>query len=156
MLLQQIVSQLDAELDRLRNLRAIVAALAKSPVLVKRVSRKLDELLQAKPEARPAPAEMQAPKKALPEKPVVERRKAERPEKAPKKRAEPVALSRALSAGPVVISAQALAQERERRTMVHAAENKEATPQVTGENAESLARDLTSRWLTGRSSLSAS
>lgn len=70
----------------------------------------------------------------------------------PRRHAEPTALSKATSAGPVVMSAAALAREREIRQAAKAALSPEKVPEAAPEiRPEVFARELAARWLTSPS-----
>ena len=169
MLLQEIIYQLDGELIRLKSLRSVVAGLAKSPTAIRDLKPKIERLLQAKPPlAKVNPAQtVAAERSAPPAEPVAaagmaRRRgrprgwragaagKAETPVRNHRriKVAEPTALGKAASTGPVVISAAALMREREARMAIKAGpasqSPREAEPEV---RPEVVARQLAARWL---------
>ncbi len=161
MLLQQILHQLDGELTRLQTMRRIVADLAKAPAIVKRLTPKIEQLLriekgrEIKVEVQPAPVAVspeQPRRRGRPRKnPLAAAPANIRLPRAPRHAArtritEHSALSKAVSAGPVVVSAAALAQERETRATLKAAmaANSAPAPEVP---PEMLARDLAARWL---------
>lgn len=145
MLLQWILEQLNAELSRLSELRAIVAELQTSsfsmPALPLQVSSAEDSA-----EVHPATPELQ---------PSIEEEAAIRPEVGPRTHRVPRAKGKqqvptvhALPAGPIVVSAAELQKERAQR-------GSRALPsQVAGHSRpeispESAARLLAARWLAG-------
>ena len=138
-LLQQIIHQLNVELDRLQSLRAIVAGLgAPAPRAGSADPTRV---------ARLAP---EPPSNASPVRPrrTSTRSKPARPQ--PQKPLEFRALSSSVPSGPVVVSAQELARERElRRSAKPVAPQAEEEP-VTSEAAlNALTRDLAIRWRSG-------
>lgn len=159
MLLQHILHQLDGELVRLRSLRTVVAGLARSPAVLRTLTPKLDQLLKPESAAGAAVAVVASAPARRPGRPrktsetaVVRARpagvsRAARTTPAPSK-GEPKALSKALSAGPVVVSAVALARERELRASAKAAAQveSEAAPALAL-RSETSARELAARWL---------
>ncbi len=106
MLLQQIVATLDGELQRLLSLREIVSGLAGPSVLELQASNEPVE------EAKPAPANGTPAKQERPRR-VLKPRSGDR--KLSVKRAKPqpeaTALTGAIPATPVVVTAEALAKE---------------------------------------------
>lgn len=175
MLLQEILHQLDAELDRLQALRAIVADLAALPVALRRLPPQLGLDLNAETAASPEPkrkrgrprkssapapsasaaevAQAIAPQPAKPQKPSRPKKSSgSRPLK--RKAAEPepleaAVLGRTQRSGPVVVSAAALLREREERAAAKAAavpgKDSSLEPEV---RPELFARELAARWLT--------
>lgn len=148
MLLQQILAQLDIELERLQKLRAVVAGL-------RRPARRAPKLA---PEPDPVPAiEPAAPSPVSKEEPhrrVRRWRISPRPTRTPAspksvRAVETTALTSAIPAGPVIVSATDLARERERRAKVRLAAV--AAPAVREEvNLEALTRDIAARWVSPR------
>ncbi len=171
MLLSYIIHELDAELDRLRRLREIVASLETAFVLQPLPSRQSSEqpLPQTKPEALPSPAlflqRPEAESQAAPSSMEL----APAPEPTPRKpfrarrmrKARPVRPSEVKSASApappkiVVVSAEQLQRERATRGTLRqggsnasSASTGEASPAREAEPApESLARTLAARWL---------
>lgn len=117
MLLQQIVEKLDAELDRLRAIREIVSRLQSEPVVLIPdpivVEAAAPEELPQAPAAEPesAPKRPRVAKKATAK---LTPRSTGRRGRGPAPEAH--ALAKAIPAGPVVVSAAALAKERQART----------------------------------------
>ncbi len=172
MLLQEIVSQLDGELIRLKSLRSVVAGLAKSPTAIRGLKPKLERLLQVKPplpKANPAQT-VTVELSTAPAEPVAiaergHRRGRPRGARAAiaamdgsaetlvrthrrMKVAEPTALGKAASTGPVVISAAALMREREARMAVKAGTASQSPREMEPEvRPEVVARQLAARWL---------
>ena len=172
MLLQQIVLALDGELHRLKSLRGIVAGLAGSPSIVPNLGLGFNGLAEADavavaviaqpvvPEAGTlaAPTARMARGRGRPRKASagVEDLSAEEDAPAERaarvyrtgRRAQPTALSKATQVGPVVISAAALAQERETRGAAKAAVPQRSLPEAAPEiHPEAFARELAARWL---------
>ena len=144
MLLQHIIGQLDAELARLAALRKIVAGLEKAnPVISQIIPKATDDREQLAPAATDEVVNTEV----LPARRV---RAARVPSERRSRRApaaETTALGRAIPGGPVVVSAEALARERATRvatTRTSAEQNK-----APHENAETLTRNLSARWLSG-------
>ena len=147
MLLQETLRLLDAELERVLRIRDIVAGLAKGPALPE-AELKQEIALMAQAEAElpqePEPSK-QAPKRSLLRRSFTRRTVTPKPP-------EPRALSSTIPAGPVVISRQALAREREMR-VVHPSGADVTNPQPIeivppdGAALESLTNDLARRWL---------
>lgn len=137
MILATILGQLDGELARLQQLRAIVAGLG-TPLAVTL--------------ALPEPALSPDPK---PEQPFRRRGRlsksaADGPvRRTPKPRtSEARALTNAIPAGPVVVSAAALRQKEAQRSLLTGATS--ATPALDPD-PEGLLRELSQRWGTGAS-----
>ena len=168
MLLQHILHQLDGELVRLKSLRKVVAGLGKSPAIVRTLVPRIAKLREAKPqgllaEALPnsRPAQRREPRADPGPEQGVEPRRRGRPRKnaevAPPakvrtpratRQAEPTALAKSVPRGPVVVSAAALAQEREKRaTAKAAAPEQDRKAAREGVRPESFARELAARWL---------
>lgn len=171
MLLQQILFQLDGELGRLHELRAVVAGLSKSPAVVRTLKSNLSQLLQVKephakgkghPEAAPGvPAVLprrgrprRIPEAVPPAEPIqtlqAKPSRISLPQRArkPAVRSRPVestALSRAAPSGPVVVSAAALAAERATRTV--AKKDQAKLEQEAALRPEIIAREMAARWL---------
>lgn len=142
MLLQKIVQQMDIELDRLYKLRAIVAELAHPVASFQEIA----------PEVEAASPVVEAPtqERSLPS---LRRTRAYAP-RGPRAKSSPTpeatALSSRIPTGPVVVSAQSLARERESRTpVIPKPETSTPTaPAVDAQGSENMARDLARRWLT--------
>lgn len=172
MLLQQIVLELDGELLRLKSLRDIVAGLARSPSIVPILGFELNRLHEADAVAPAVTAQPIGPEVAALTTPVARLARGRgRPRKAsagangrsakddaptersPRvyrtgRRAQPTALSKAAQVGPVVISAAALARERETRGAAKAASPQRRLPEMPPEvRPEAFARELAARWL---------
>lgn len=149
MLLQQIIHQLDGELVRLQSLRGIVAGLSKSAAIVRSLEPKIDKLLKAEVKVPEPPARRGRPRKNV-EAPVPAPSKLRVP-RMPRlgRSTEPTALAKFTPAGPVVVSAAALAKERETRVSAKAAAPKghDADRKVEV-RPEMFARQLAARWLT--------
>ena len=136
MIFDVILAQLDGELARLQQLRAIVAGLSKPAAVA-----------VALPEPYPAP-------ELTPEQPS---RRRGRPRKSiaagpptrriPKPRApETRALTNAIPARPVVVSAAALQEQQAQRKLLPA-----KVPESPSPDPETLLRELSRRWGTGAS-----
>lgn len=144
-MLQEIISQLDAELEHLRALRRIVADLAQVPAAVRNLTPKIDVLLKAAPivevergvkgTKRPGRPRKQDSVPSVPRKPAAQ---------------EPAVFSRPVHQGPVVMSPAQLEGERAGRTA--AAQANLPQPQMAAEvsnlDLDSMSRNLTARWLT--------
>ena len=153
MLLQHIVQQLDAELDRLHSLRKLVVTLQRSPVAVRNLDQQIHDAVAPAPEAAPVRELVQKPRhRGRPRKPEPPAAKmpSKRRTSAPP---EPSALTSAIPAGPVVISAAALARERTARQEAAAAAHEASLAPES--NPETMVQDLTARWLSGSGALSA-
>ena len=160
MLLQQIVEKLDGELVRLKSLRSVVAGLARTPAFRREAAFIPAPLPVAAVSVAPAAPEVAAEVTAEPQHRPVRGRPRKLPDGGPSvletparihrrsRQAEPTALGKAASAGPVVISAAALVREREARQAVKAAsphqQARQAEPEV---RPEIFARELAARWL---------
>lgn len=137
MWLQSIVGQLDIELNRLYNLRNIVAGLASIPVS--------DNGLVLTPEALPSESSEPVLESSQP----VGRRhrvriaRRTRPSVKQAVVAEATALQHAIPVGPVVISAEQLMRERQAR-LASQTQAQTASSQMT--DLEALSRDLAARW----------
>lgn len=151
-MLQRIIAELDAELDRLQKLRNIVATLPKPAVAIMERSEPpvpgavpALEAQNAEPVQEPAaPARMRRARLGMR---VPRRARRERP-------AEPTALTSAIPAGPVIVSPKDLAREMDLRAKarVTVMPSKPADETV---NVDALSRDLTAKWLSGPPRLSA-
>ena len=175
MLLQGILHQLDAELDRLQALRAIVAELAALPVALRRLPAQLGLDLNAEIAPPPEPkrkrgrprknpsavpsasaagvAQAIAPQPAKPQKPSRPKkpsgtRPLKRKASAEPEPVEAAVLGRTQRSGPVVVSAAALLREREERAAAKAAAVPGKDPSLEPEvRPELFARELAARWL---------
>ncbi len=170
MLLKQIVRQLDAEMDRLERLREIVAGLQSSLILVPVVPFEAasdavpDDILSTLRHDAPEPQSVPQPE------PVAKKQRKPRKLAAPARPKPPrvlkavSTLARTLTstipAGPVVISPEALARERQKRLTAQAKSTAEQTSEEarpasapeTARTPDALVRHLTQRWLSGSAS----
>lgn len=126
MLLQHIVNTLDQELDRLHRLRAVVEGLHRPSVLDLAASAE-------EPQPAPAPEPVQTPehKQRTPRQPRVATKRAPRVAVV-----EKTALAGSIPAGPIVVSAKALAEQSSRRVSV------EKRPEVKPGTLGSMIRAL--------------
>lgn len=143
MLLKQIITQLDTELDRLQKLREIVADLLSPSVPIAPMADLLDTVAASEvPEPALLPEDEPSRIGSGRVRGVFRQRgtrvKRQRP-------AEPSALTSAIPAGPVVVSAQALARERDLRAKAQVPSSK----QIEEPTLEAIGRDLAARWVTG-------
>ena len=155
MLLQQIVRQLDAELERLTSVRKVVAGLQKTSGLIQNLANELEKTLRPSvpSEVKVAPRPRGRPAKAR----AVS---APTPTAKPKTPPEPTALTSAIPARPVVILPQALARERASRTVAKApvvvqspAAVKTPVEAAQEEAPDSLVRSLSLRWRTSAAAM---
>lgn len=116
MLLQKIVERLDAELDRLQRLREIIAGLKGSPALVA-------PFVEVKQAAEPAAVRAEVEVHRLPPRLPRERRSRLRAGSGEKPH---TALTSAIPARPVVVSADALAKESAAKKQVQVVKPKAA------------------------------
>ncbi len=154
MLFPEILRQLDAELDRLQAIRTLVAGLAEPLPIEKHLpgfhsSSKLAPIgmLPALHAVAAEPATPSQPE-TVPVTVLPPSRRARRPYQPRMKsqgKPEPRALTSTVPTGPVIISPQALAREREQRAGKAAQEEQEAAAAVS---PNSLAQALAARWLT--------
>ncbi len=154
MLFSEILRQLDAELDRLKAIRTLVAGLAEPLPIEEHLpglhgSSKLDATgirnavgVAATEPVVPSRAEA-VPVTVLP--PSRRARQPYQPRTKSQGKPEPRALTSTVPTGPVIISPQALAREREQRAGKAAQEEQEAAAAVS---PSSLAQALAARWLT--------
>ena len=159
MLLRHIVEQLDAELDRLKALRRIVAGLQSAPFLPETPDARAREQRTVEGPQKihdgGEPAALVAASAATYRTVSSVRRRISRPGGSQTSATPPLsvpaeqrALTSAIPAGPVVVSAKALAQERAVRQSLHAErESTGDTGMQTPEDPESVARNLALRWL---------
>ena len=159
MLLQDILQQLDAELDRLHTLHTLVADLEGSSALLRdftaglhpefnfELSPELKDLIEATPE--PAQKRKRQTRKRAPAAEeslgTPEPASAEKPTKA-QEPAAAIALRGPISSRPVMVSPQALARERSSRPA--ASPSRDNTPATQERSPESIVRNLSARWLT--------
>ena len=157
MLLQQIIKQLDAELDRLRALRQIVATLQGSSVVASVPSVRIGAALQRPAEAHPIPnlpKPLAEPVK-LPLSPERRSRLGSRrigQKMTPKmpRTEQPAPLRSAIPERPVVVSPAQLARERAVRQPAADAKDTSRRPVAQRvEDPDAFARNLASRWLSG-------
>lgn len=144
MLLLQIAQALDAELSRLQRLRAIIASLAHAPRALQRLAE-LPVAPTASIASAPEASESMAPPKRR-----QQRRQAKPRAAQPGKPVVSGALTAAIPAGPVVVSAVALSEERR----AHAIKVKEAASvmaEPSPAHADAVVRDLSHRWLSRES-----
>lgn len=134
MLLQQIVSQLDEELERLQAIRKVVAELTRSPPLVRNLAPRIEEILVEEPVVR-AKTRLGRPRK----------QRSSATARTEQKPAAPTAFSRPVHEGPVVISLAQLEVEREKRALAQASQM-DADSQKE-QSVESLTRDISARWM---------
>lgn len=150
-MLQQIVHQLDTELERLQAIRDIVAGLHSAPLQTEIASLDTDPDLYTSAEL---PSEPTRPKKT--QRSPRTAKKASKPEKHEDKEkpaAELRALKSSIPAGPVVVSAQSLARERETRAAGKtSAASKVRSPETDGAALDALTRSLANRWRVGTDS----
>lgn len=152
MLLQRIITELDAELDRLQRLRSIVAQIPKPALALTETPEPLAPAgLPISPLQNPAP--VQQPPAPVRDRGrqlvtgVVRRARRERP-------TEPTALTSAIPAGPVIVSPKDLAREMDQRAKARVTVIAAKQPDESA-NVEALSRDLTAKWLSGSPRLSA-
>ncbi len=152
MLLQSIVVELDRELQRLQEIRSIVAGLDRTPALVKKyiepaVASGTPVYKNMKPTVAAAALVVE---KAKPRrKPRADAGKPrERGTPKPKSSAEPGALTRNVLSGPVVFTPARLAEEKAKREQSRAAQVP-ANPAQPPEDLDALSRSLSARWSTG-------
>lgn len=141
LLLQQAISELDVELNRLRAIRSIVAGLATAATQPRHPQPPSHGLRETEPASREVPT-------APTQRRRVRKVRAARMLKVstPKPR-ETTALGGVVPSRPVAISVQALQRERDDRAVVVKAEEPgraDIVPQVA---LDALSRDLTARWL---------
>lgn len=154
MLLQQIIDQLDAELDRLVTLRHIVAALHRPPTHIT-ASDPQSELASDRPDTTGEPetnsiSQPRTRTRRLQYAKVLKRApQASNPVTA--RLQQPPALASVLPTGPVVVSPAALARERALRKAAPSANELVDTESAVGPETdpEALARSLASRWRMG-------
>ena len=138
-LLQHIVHQLNVELERLQTLRSIIARLGAPIARTKSLAPEsfapqLPELPDRPPQSRPQRQRRRS-------KPLAPR---------PQKALEARALANSVPAGPIVVSAQELARERELRRAAKPVPQQVNEAPVQSEAAlDALTRDLSARWLSG-------
>lgn len=148
MILQQILTALDTELDRLGSLRTIIAGLSKPLKIDLPPNPDVDASAAADTDAQPIDvligAKLTRRKRSFSAKPVT------RPAARSKAAAPPAsALSHAVSHGPVVVSANQVARERQARLEITSpAKTPPADPDL-------VARNLAARWLSGGTAASA-
>ncbi|MGI4830778.1 MAG: hypothetical protein ACRYFU_21690 [Janthinobacterium lividum] len=150
-MLQQIVHQLDAELERLQSIRNIVAGLQSAPVLTEVTLTEVDLEPQASPEEMPESAPRERGQR---------RPRSVKTVSMTEKRSEKVkqiielrALKSSIPAGPVVVSAQSLARERETRAASKAtAGSPVSSPETDDAALNALTRSLANRWRVGTDS----
>lgn len=155
MLLQRIVAQFDAELERLRQLRAIVAGLHSAPIVLAALDAEPVPPIEARTESSDEHTSLD-PVAALVSVPLQRERATRRVYGMPRQRVArrvtpermpgPTALTSVIPAGPVIVSAKALAAEMETRSKSRCAV---ATLQTAPEDTkiESLTKDLADRWV---------
>lgn len=166
MLLQHIVYQLDGELTRLKSLRSVVAGLARPSASLRGFQARAERVSPTEsPVSKDDPIQIALAERLT--EPVVTagtmrrrgRPRVVRADEASEealpvrshrrtKLAQPTALGKAASVGPVVISAAALMREREARMAVKAASAHRPQSEVELEvRPEVVARQLAARWL---------
>ena len=160
MLFSEILRQLDAELERVKAIRTVIAGLAEPLPIEKHLPQfagsaeltkpgMLDTVAAAAAKvATQDAAQAGAPTEAVPVTKLPPSRRARQPYQARVKvqaKSEPRALTSTVPTGPVIISPQALAREREQRAGKAAQEVQEAAAAVS---PSSLAQALAARWLT--------
>ena len=138
MLLQQILILLDDELDRLRNLRKIVASLAKPTIARSPLVSAPDQSPQTKTEGvEDSPRPIRSRSRTGTAKTVART-------DAGQIFSPPAVVVQAVRQGPVVVSAAELARERDAKAAV---EQRKAGLQMKVSAPDSLARELAARWL---------
>ncbi len=162
MLFSEILRQLDAELERVKAIRTVIAGLAEPLPIEKHLHQFAGSAELTKPgmldTVAAAAAKMAtqdaaqagapSPTEAVPVTKLPPSRRARQPYQARVKvqaKSEPRALTSTVPTGPVIISPQALAREREQRAGKAAQEVQEAAAAVS---PSSLAQALAARWLT--------
>lgn len=147
--MQQIVAQLDAELERLRILRKIVAELQGPTVAAEPLVSAARSVPAEQPTAPNHPTEEVSPHSRA-RWPSL-RTRSPRSVRPPTVRDQgSTALSSSIPNGPVVVSPAALARERaDRRALVTVAEQLAAPTPARSEDPDVQARSLALRWLPG-------